>query len=71
MVRALTLLALLSTALAGCGLTETGAAAGAGAEAQAQQAAAAARTEQQVKQQIDAAYSQAAQQRRAADTEGQ
>ena len=57
--------------LSACGLTETGAAAGAGAEAQAQEAAAAKRTEAQVRQQIDAAYSEAAQRRHDADSEGQ
>lgn len=56
-------------ALSGCGLAETGTAAGAGAASQAQEAASAKRTEERVKQQIDAAYSDAAQQRAAADAD--
>jgi hypothetical protein len=68
MERVLALL-LLACGLGGCGLAETGAAAGAGAASQAQQAAQAKQTEERVKQQIDASYSQAAEQRRAAEGE--
>ena len=53
--------------LAGCGLAETGSAGVAGAESAAQQAAQAKQTEDRVTQQIDAAYQQAAEQRRAAE----
>lgn len=56
-------------ALSGCGLAETGTAAGAGAASQAQQAASAKRSEERVKQQIDDAYSHAAEQRAAADAD--
>ena len=65
------LLALLAAAssLCGCGLAETTTAAGAGAASQAQQAAQAKQTEERVKQQIDASYQQAEEQRRAADAE--
>ena len=65
------LLLILASALGGCGLAGTTTAAGAGAASEAQQAADAKRTEAQVKQQIEASYSQAAVQRRAADTDAQ
>ena len=64
------LLLVLASALGGCGLAGTTTAAGAGAASEAQQAADAKRTEAQVKQ-IEASYSQAAEQRRAADTDAQ
>ena len=57
--------------LAGCGLAETGAAAAAGGASQAEQARQGKRTEAQVQKQLDAAYQQAADQRRAAETESQ
>lgn len=57
--------------LAGCGLAGTGAAGASGAAAEAQQAAQAKQTEDRVKQQIDAAERQAADQRRAAETAAQ
>jgi hypothetical protein len=55
----------MTLALAGCGVTETGVSAGAAAESAAQQAA-----QDHVRQQIGAAYSEAAEQRRAADADG-
>jgi hypothetical protein len=57
--------------LAGCGVAETGAGASAAAESAAQQAAGARAAQDQVRQQIDAAYRQAAEQRRAAESDGQ
>jgi hypothetical protein len=68
--RVLALLA-LSMVLGGCGVAETGATAAAGAESAAQQAAQGRAAEDKVRQQIDAAYKQAADQRRAAETDGQ
>jgi hypothetical protein len=56
---------------AGCGLAETGAAAAAGGVSQAEQARQAKQTEAQVQKRLDAAYQQAADQRRAAETESQ
>jgi len=67
----LTVLLALSSCLGGCGLAGSGAAATAGAASEARQAAEAKQTEARVKQQIDAAYQQAAEQRRRADTDGQ
>jgi hypothetical protein len=64
-------LLLVALPLAGCGVTGTGAAAGAAAESSAQQAAQARAAQDQVRQQIDAAYRQAAEQRHAADADGQ
>ena len=61
----------MAGSLGGCGLAETGTAAGAGAASRAQQAAEARQTEARVKLEIDASYQQAAEQRRAADNEGQ
>ncbi len=52
---------------AGCGLVDTGATAAAGAQSAAQQAAAAKQTEDRLKQQLDAAAKQAADQRQAED----
>jgi hypothetical protein len=57
--------------LAGCGLAETGAAAAAGGVSQVEQARQAKQTEARVQKQLDAAYQQAADQRRAAETESQ
>jgi hypothetical protein len=61
----------ITLALAGCGVAETGASAGAAAESAAQQAAQARAAQEQVRQQVDAAYREAAEQRRSADTDGQ
>jgi hypothetical protein len=63
-------LAAMTLALAGCGVAETGASAGTAAESAAQQAAQARAPQDQVRQQIDAAYRDAAEQRRAADADG-
>jgi hypothetical protein len=57
--------------LTSCGLAGTGTATATGAASAAQQASQARQTEERVKQQIDAAYSQAAEQRRAADQDAQ
>ena len=57
--------------LAGCGVAGTGVGAGTAAESAAQQAAQAQAAQDQVRQQIDAAYRQAAEQRRAAEADGQ
>jgi hypothetical protein len=67
-VRALLALSML---LGGCGAAETGASAAAGAESAAQQAAQGRAAEDKVRQQIDAAYKQAEDQRRAAEKDGQ
>jgi hypothetical protein len=65
----LTVLLALVSCLGGCGLAGSGAAATAAAS-EAQQAAQATQAEARVKQQIDASYQQAAEQRRAAETDG-
>ncbi len=57
--------------LAGCGVAETGTTAANAAESAAQQAAQARASQDEVRRQIDAASTQAAEQRRAAETEGQ
>ena len=57
--------------LAGCGVTATGSGAGTAAESAVQQAAQAQAAQEQVRQQVDAAYRQAAEQRRAAEADGQ
>ena len=57
----------LTMSLAGCGLAGTGAVGAAGAAAEAQPAAQLRQTQDQVKQHIDAAGQQAADQRRAAE----
>jgi hypothetical protein len=61
---------MLPVLLAGCGVAETGAAAGGAAESAAQQAAQSRAAQQQVPDQIDAAYREAAEQRRAAEADG-
>ena len=61
----------LTMSLAGCGLAGTGAPGAAGAAAEAQQARQARHTQEQVKQQIDAAVQQAADQRRDAEASAQ
>ena len=63
-------LLLVALPLAGCGIADTGAGAGAAAETAAQQAAQARASQDEVRQQIDAAYREAAEQRRAADADG-
>jgi hypothetical protein len=60
----------MTLALAGCGVAGTGVSAGAATESAAQQAAQARAAQDQVRQQIDAAYREAAEQRRAADADG-
>ena len=67
----LTATALVGALLVGCGLAETGAAAAAGGVSQAEQVRQAKQTEARVQQQLDAAYQQAADQRRKAETESQ
>jgi hypothetical protein len=57
----------LCAVLSGCGVAETGIAGGAAGASQAQQAAEARKTEDRVKQQVDAAVQQADEQRRAAE----
>jgi hypothetical protein len=61
----------LGATLAGCGLAETGAAAAAGGASQVQQAQEGKRTEERVKQQLDAAMQVDAAHRNAADKESQ
>jgi hypothetical protein len=70
MKRFQTLLA-LPFLVAGCGVAGTGASAGAAAETAAQQEAQGRAMEQRVREQVDAAYSKAAEQRRAAEADGQ
>ena len=53
--------------LAGCGLAEVGAAGATAATSKAEELRQAKQTEARVRQQIDAAYEQAAQQRKAAE----
>jgi len=57
--------------LAGCGLGETAVSAAAGAASQADQVKEALRTEERVKQQLDAAAALEAQQRQAAEASSQ
>ncbi len=73
MLKTVTLLAttLVLGALTGCGLVETGATAAAGGASQAEQVRQGKETEARVQKQLDAAYQQAADQRRAADNESQ
>jgi hypothetical protein len=61
----------LSLFLAGCGVADTGATARAAAGSAAQQEAGARAAERRVREQVDAAYSEAAAQRRAAEADGQ
>ena len=61
----------LGAPLTGCGLAETGAAAAAAGASQAQQAQEAKRTEDRVKQQVDAAMQVDAARRSSADHESQ
>ena len=73
MIRRLPLAATLVVAatLSGCGLAETGAAAAAGGASQVEQVRQAKQTEARVQKQLDAAFQQNAEQRRAAETESQ
>jgi hypothetical protein len=71
MGRAWALTALPVALLAGCGVAETGMSGASAAEAAAQQAAQARAAQAEVRRQIDAAYQEDAQRRRAADTDGQ
>jgi hypothetical protein len=70
-IPAVTLALVLAVALAGCGLAETGAAAAAGGASKAEELRRAKETEAKVKEQIDAAYQQAAEQRRAGEAASQ
>ena len=70
-IPAVALALVLAAALTGCGLAETGAAAAAAGASKAEELRRAQETEPQVKQQIDAAYKQAAQQRRAGEAAAQ
>ncbi len=60
----------LPVLLAGCGVAGTGTAASAAAESAAQPAPQAPAAEVRVQHEIDAAYSEAAERRRAAETDG-
>jgi hypothetical protein len=68
MARSLVLLTLV-LALTGCGVAETGSAAAAAAASQAQEAREGLKTEARVREQLDAAMKQHADQRQAADDE--
>ena len=71
MGRAWALPALPVALLAGCGVAGTGVSAGSAGESAAQQAAQGRAAEAEVRRQIDAAYQEDAERRRAADTDGQ
>jgi len=60
----------MTLGLAGCGVAETGMSAGATTESAAEQAAQARAAQDQVRQQVDAAYREAAEQRHAAEADG-
>jgi hypothetical protein len=70
MARSLVLLALILS-LTGCGVAETGAAAAAGGVSQAEEVRQGLRTEARVREQLDAAAKQAADQRNAAEAASQ
>jgi curli biogenesis system outer membrane secretion channel CsgG len=70
-MRQAVLLTALLLALTGCGLAETGVTAGAGAASKADEVREGKRAEARVQQQIDAAYSRDAEQRKAAEAESQ
>jgi hypothetical protein len=70
MAKSLALIALMLS-LNGCGVAETGAAAAAAATAKAQEAREGLKTEARVREQLDAASKQAADQRNAADAASQ
>ncbi len=65
------ILVVVGAMLGGCGLAEMGAAAVAGGASQAEQVRQAKETEARIHKQLDAAYQQAADQRRAAEAESQ
>ena len=65
----LVLAIVLNVSLGGCDLAGTGAAAAGAAAAAAQQAEQGRKTEEHVKEQVDAAYEQAAQRRQAAESD--
>jgi hypothetical protein len=74
MPRSLALLAttmVLAATLAGCGLAETGIAGAAGGASKAEELRQAKETEARVQRQVDAAYQQAAEQRRAGEAASQ
>jgi hypothetical protein len=64
-------LSCLSLLLVACGVAETGAAAAAGGASQVEEARQAEQTEARVQQQLDAAYQQAAHQRKDAEAASQ
>jgi hypothetical protein len=68
MTRSLVLMAIMLS-LVGCGVVETGAAAAAGAASAAEEARQGKETEARLQHQLDAANRQAAEQRKAADTD--
>jgi hypothetical protein len=70
MARSLVLFALV-VSLAGCGVAETGAAAATAATAKAEEVRQGLRTEARVREQVDAAAKQAADQRKAAEAASQ
>jgi hypothetical protein len=70
MVRTLAILTVTGL-LGGCGLGATGAAGAAGGTSEVQQAAQAKRTEEQVREQINAAQDEAARQRNEAEKQNQ
>lgn len=70
MTKSLVLLSLI-LCLAGCGVAETGAAAAAAASSKAEEARQGLRTEARVREQLDAASRQAADQRSAAEAASQ
>jgi hypothetical protein len=70
MARSLVLLTLVLT-LTGCGVAETGAAAATAATTKAQEAREGLKTEARVREQVDAAMKQAADQRNAAEAASQ
>ena len=70
MTRALALLSLILS-LTGCGVAETGTAAATAATARAAEIRQGQATEARVREQLDAAYKQAAEQRNAADAASQ
>jgi hypothetical protein len=70
MARSLVLVPIILT-LAGCGVAETGAAAAAAASANAQEAREGLKTEARVREQLDTAARQAADQRNAAEAASQ
>jgi hypothetical protein len=64
----LTVILVVGVMLGGCGLAETGTAVAAGSASEAEQVRQAKQTEARVQKQLEAAYQQAADQRRAAES---